>query len=233
MKKQWQSWHLHHLARRAKVFGIEKTLINALEKSGWYLTKGKNIPPSLSPILEDSLKRLASIKDFDKTCDNEECPICKKLKENYSAEAIQSTPFKLSVELYRWQKEAKKAWWENNGKGIVKVVTGAGKTVFALSLISVLYNSTAYKEGGLKTIIIVPTSALLDQWLISLMDKLNIPREKIGVFYGHEKESFDGRVLLLYVVNSAREYISEHFKNYFSEDDTFLIADECHRYGSK
>ncbi|MEW6621294.1 MAG: DEAD/DEAH box helicase [bacterium] len=233
MKEQWQGWHLHHLARRAKVFGIEKTLINALEKSGWYLTKGKGIPPSLNPILEDSLKRLASIMDFDKTCDDEECPICKKLKEDYSVETIQSTPFRLPVELYRWQKEAKKAWWENNGKGIVRVVTGAGKTVFALSLISDLYRSTAYKDGGLKTIIIVPTSALLDQWLISLMDKLNIPREKIAIFYGHEKESLDDRLLLLYIVNSAREYISEHFKNYFSDDDTFLIADECHRYGSK
>lgn len=183
--------------------------------------------------MEDSLKRLASIKDFDKTCDDKECPICKRLTEDYSAEAIQSTPFKLTVELYRWQKEAKKAWWENNGKGIVKVVTGAGKTVFALSLISDLYNSAAYEDGGLKTIIIVPTSALLDQWLISLMDKLNIPREKIAVFHGYNKESLDGRVLVLYVINSAREYITEHFKNHFSGNDTFLIADECHRYGSK
>lgn len=233
MKEPWQSWHLHHLARRAKVFGIEETLINALEKSGWYITKGKDIPPSLDPILEDSLKRLASIKDFDKTCDDEECPICKKLKEDDSVKAIQSTPFKLSVELYRWQKEANKAWWENNGKGIVKVVTGAGKTVLALSLISDLHKSTAYRDGGLKTIIIVPTAALLDQWLVSLLDKLNIPREKIAIFYGQKKESLDNRTLFLYIVNSAREYISEHSKNHFSGDDTFLIADECHRYGSK
>jgi superfamily II DNA or RNA helicase len=233
MKEEWQSWHLHHLARRAKIFGIEKPLINALEKSGWYLAKGKEIPPSLHSILEDSLKRLASIKDFDKTCDDEDCPICKKLRDDYSEEAIQSKPFQLSVELYRWQKEAKRAWWENNGKGIVKVVTGAGKTIFALSLISDLYNFTAYKEGGLKTIIIVPTSALLDQWLISLMDKLYIPRNKIAMFYGHIKENLEDRLLLLYIVNSAREYISEHFKKYFFDDDTFLIADECHRYGSK
>lgn len=233
MKEQWQGWHLHHLTRRAKVFGIEKTFINVLEKSGWYLTKGKDIPSSLNLILEASLKRLASIKDFDKTCDDKECPICKKLKADYGLEALQSTPFELSTELYRWQKEAKKAWWENNGKGIVKVVTGAGKTVFALSLISDLYKSTAYKDGGLKTIIIVPTSALLDQWLISLMDKLNIPRKKIALFYGHEKESLSDPIVLLYIVNSAREYISEHFKNYFSDSDTFLIADECHRYGSK
>lgn len=233
MKERWQGWHLHHLARRAKVFGIEETRINALEKAGWYLTKGKGIPSSLNPVLENSLKRLASIKDFDKTCDDEKCPICKKVIEIYSAQVSQPEPFEFSVELYRWQKEAKKAWWENNGRGIVKVVTGAGKTVFALSLISDLYKSTAYRYDGFKIIVIVPTSALLDQWLVSLMDKLNIPRDRIAVFYGQEKENPHGRAFFIYVVNSAREYISEHVKNYFSKDDTFLIADECHRYGSR
>lgn len=233
MKEQWQSWHLHHLARRAKVFGIEKPLIDALEKSGWHLTKGKQIPPSLYPILEKSLKRLAQIKDFDKTCEDINCPVCEKVKRNYLTETVQYEPYKLSVELYRWQKEAKKLWWENNGRGIVKVVTGAGKTIFAFSIISDLYNSSAYKDGGLKTIIIVPTSALLDQWLVGLTDKLCIPRENISIFYGQKKEELDSKDIFLYVVNSAREYITEHYENYFSDNDTFLIADECHRYGSK
>jgi len=233
MKEKWESWHLHHLARRAKVFGIEERLINALDKAGWYLTKGKDIPSSLYLTLEDSLKRLASIKDFDKTCDNKDCPVCKKVKENYFIDVTHLKPYELSIELYRWQKEAKKAWWDNNGRGIVKVVTGAGKTIFALSLISDLYNSTAYKEGGLKTIIIVPTSALLVQWLVSLLDKLNIPREKIAVFYGKEKESLYGKTFILYIINSAREFIEEHAQTHFKGDDIFLVADECHRYGSK
>jgi superfamily II DNA or RNA helicase len=233
MKEKWEGWHIHHLARRARVFGIEERLINVLEKAGWYLTKDENIPSSLYPTLEDSFKRLAVIKDFDKTCDEKDCPVCKKVKRNYFVDATPLKPYELPVELYRWQKEAKKAWWENNGWGIVKVVTGAGKTIFALSLISDLYSSTAYKEGGLKTIIIVPTSALLDQWLVSLLDKLNIPREKIAVFYGKEKDYLNEKNFILYIINSAREYIEEHAQTYFKGNDTFLIADECHRYGSK
>jgi superfamily II DNA or RNA helicase len=233
MKEKWQGWHLHHLARRAKIFGIEETLIDVLEKAGWYLTKGKEIPSSFYPTLEDSFTRLASIRDFDKTCDDGDCPICKRIKESYSSDAIEPKPYELSVELYRWQKEAKKAWWNNNGRGIVKVVTGAGKTIFALSLISDLYKSAAYREGDLKTIIIVPTSALLDQWLVSLLDKLNIPREEIAVFYGKEKESLLGKTFVLYIINSAREYIKDHIHSYFKGDDIFLIADECHRYGSR
>ncbi|GAI42776.1 unnamed protein product [marine sediment metagenome] len=172
MKEKWEGWHLHHLARRAKIFGIEKKFINALEKAGWYLTKGKNIPFSLLTALEKSLERLGNIKDFDKTCEKKKCPICKKVKVEYFSDTNKENPLELNVELYRWQKEAKKVWWANNGRGIIKVVTGAGKTIFAFSLISDLYNSTAYKDGVLKTIIVVPTSALLDQWLVSLMEKL-------------------------------------------------------------
>jgi len=233
MKEEWQSWHLHHLARRARVFGISKHLIDALEKSGWHLTKDKQIPHSLYSVLEKSLKRLAQIKDFDKTCEDINCPVCEKVKRNYLSETVQYEPYRLSVEPYRWQKEAKKLWWENNGRGIVKVVTGAGKTVFAFSIISDLYNSFAYKDGDLMTIIIVPTSALLDQWLMGLVDKLHIPRENIGIFYGREKEKLDGKTIFLYVVNSARDHIAEHYQSYLTVNDTFLIADECHRYGSK
>ncbi|MBE0477818.1 DEAD/DEAH box helicase [Candidatus Aerophobetes bacterium] len=233
MKDTWQGWHLHHLARRAKIFGVEKPLIDALEKSGWYLTRGKQIPPSLSPILEKSLKRLAQIKDFETTCEDIGCAICKRLKQNYLTETPLEESYRIGVELYAWQKQAKKIWWENNGRGIVKVVTGAGKTVFAFSIISELYNLTAYQDGSLKTIIIVPTSALLDQWLVGLMDKLYVPRKDIGIFYGQKKEKLQRKSILLYVVNSARDYIVEHYQSFLLGNDTFLIADECHRYGSR
>ncbi len=233
MKKEWKSWYFHHLARRAKAFGIEKPLIEAIRKAGWYIAKDKQIPPSLHSNLEKSLQRLAKIKDFDKTCEDINCPICKQVKLEYSTGTIKTEPYQLSVELYRWQKEAKRAWWENNGRGIVKVVTGAGKTIFAFSIISDLYNFSAYKEGGLKTIMVVPTSALLDQWLIGLTDKLHVPRDKIAVYYGRKKDALNGKNFFLYVVNSARKYIASHFKECFKGDDVFLIADECHRYGSK
>lgn len=152
--------------------------------------------------------------------------------EFFSGEVIDS-PWKLSVELFRWQKEAKKLWWQNGCKGIVKVVTGAGKTIFALSLISDLFNSEAYREGGLKVVIIVPTTVLLDQWLIEVMDKLHIPRENIGVFYGKEKEDLENKDILIYVINSARIHLKEHYERFLKHYDLFLIADECHRYGSK
>ena len=228
----WEGWHFHHLARRARTFGLDG-VAHLLEKVGWELTKRENIPEEIIPDLEESLTKLASIKNFDRTCDRFNCEVCRRVVDEFFSGDFLDAPWKLSVELYRWQKEAKKAWWENNGKGIVKVVTGAGKTIFALSLISDLFNSEAYKDGGLRVIIIVPTTVLLDQWLIETMDKLHIPRINMGVFYGKEKENVEDKNILIYVINSVRRYLKEHYERFFKHDDLFLIADECHRYGSK
>lgn len=233
MMKDWKGWHFHHLARRAKTFGIEKPLAETLEKAGWLLTKNKPLPDSLNLLLEKALKRLASIKNFEKTCENSDCQICLRVVEEYLQRPFAPKPWKLDLELYRWQKEAKQKWWENNGKGIVKVVTGAGKTILALAIISDLYNLEAYKNNGLRTIIIVPTMVLLDQWLFSLIDKLHVPRNQIAVYYGKEKDPVQNRKIIIYVINSARDYLAKHVKTHFPKEDTFLIADECHRYGSK
>ena len=231
MINNWEGWYFHHLARRARTFGLDE-IAHLLEKAGWELTKRGNIPEEIIPDLEKALTRIASIKNFDKTCDRLDCEVCKRVVDEFFSGEFLDLPWKLSVELYRWQKEAKKLWWENGGRGIVKVVTGAGKTIFALSLISDLFNSEAYKDGGLRIIIIVPTTVLLDQWLIETMDKLHIPRKNIGVFYGKEKENVEDKNILIYVINSARRHLKEHYEN-FRHDDLFLIADECHRYGSK
>jgi len=228
----WEGWHFHHLARRVRTFGLDE-IAHLLEKAGWELTKKGNIPEEIIPDLEKTLKKIASIKNFDKTCDRLDCKVCRRVVNEFFSGDFVDAPWKLSVELYRWQKEAKKAWWENGGRGIVKVVTGAGKTIFALSLISDLFNSEAYRDGGLKVIIIVPTTVLLDQWLIETMDKLHIPRKNIGVFYGKEKENVEDKNILIYVINSARRHLKDHYERFFKHDDLFLIADECHRYGSK
>jgi len=231
--KNWEGWHFHHLARRAKTFGLEYKIINTLEKAGWLLTKKGYIPKDSKSDLVNALTRIASIRDFEKNCDRLDCFICKRVVEEFFTGEYYDIPWKLSIELYRWQKEAKNIWWENGGKGMVKVVTGAGKTIFALSLISDLFNSEAYKDGGLKILIVVPTIVLLDQWLIDILDKLHIPKEKVGVFYGKEKDKIEDKDILLYVINSARNYLLKHYEKSLKGNDLFLIADECHRYGSK
>src|SRR5439155_13822779 len=44
------------------------------------------------------------------------------------------------VEPYEWQKKCVAKWFENNGRGTVKVVTGGGKTLLAMSIAELLHN---------------------------------------------------------------------------------------------
>jgi len=230
--KDWESWYFFHLERRAKTFGLEENIINILDKIGWEIAKGEDITEEEYLQGVRALTRIASIRNFEKTCDNPVCPVCRKVVNEYFSGEIIDEPWKLSVELYGWQKEAKKIWKDNNGHGIVKVVTGAGKTIFALSIISDLFNSFSYIDGGLRVIIVVPTTVLLDQWYAELTDKLHIPKDEIGLFYGKKKELLKNKKIIIYVVNSARIHLKENYEDFFRGDDLFLIADECHRCGS-
>lgn len=76
-------------------------------------------------------------------------------------------------------------------------------------------------------IILVPTVALLDQWYVSLVEDLRIPRNAISCFSGQDKTDSPNIVNLI-VLNTGRELAANIVDDY----DTFLIVDECHRCGS-
>lgn len=128
----------------------------------------------------------------------------------------------LANEPRRWQKEALLLWKENL-RGIVKVVTGGGKTLFAEMCI--LEFKKHYPSGII--LIIVPTLALLDQWYLSIQDDLMVLDHEISVFSGQEK-SKEINTINLMVINTARELAFDLFHS----QDVFLIVDECHRAGS-
>jgi superfamily II DNA or RNA helicase len=234
----FQDWELRHLARRAEQFGLSQHLVQNLRICGWKLTKGKKLLPDQSNSLRVVLTRLASIPRFVKTCDKEHCETCNKLVELLRPRASifvgEGEEWKLNLELWRWQKECIQKWWENNGRGIVKVVTGAGKTILALALIEQLKNKRAYKKGNLRIFIVVPTMALLEQWEDEIKDKLSLEKE-VGVYYGEQKDDPGDKDVMIYVVNSARELLPYHGskETLGPNTDSFLIADECHRFASK
>ncbi|MDC1377610.1 DEAD/DEAH box helicase family protein, partial [Gammaproteobacteria bacterium] len=63
------------------------------------------------------------------------------------------------MKLRNWQENAFPLWWKKK-RGIIKVVTGGGKTVFAIHCL------TKYLEENQNNsiLIVVPSIALLDQW---------------------------------------------------------------------
>lgn len=136
--------------------------------------------------------------------------------------------------LFEWQEKCLQLWIENNYKGIVNVVTGAGKTILALGAIAKLEENDEFlKSNKLKIKIIVPKTFLVSQWSKVLKRELNVPHEMIGCYYGGYKEK-TSKKYMIYVINSARYTLSRHIisdlKKGFS---VLLICDECHHYASE
>ena len=121
-----------------------------------------------------------------------------------------------------WQERALEKW-ETDRRGIVQVVTGGGKTVFAQMCLQVFFEAT---DNG-QALIIVPTVSLLDQWWVALQEESGVQPEHIGLLSGQETCEGDEPIVIS-VINSARTFTQE-----FSRERTlFLIVDECHRAGS-
>ena len=63
------------------------------------------------------------------------------------------------MKLRDWQEKAFPLWWAEK-RGIVKVVTGGGKTIFAIHCLTKYLE----EERSKSILIVVPSIALLDQW---------------------------------------------------------------------
>ena len=128
----------------------------------------------------------------------------------------------LKVEPRGWQIEALR-FWKQQMRGVVRVVTGGGKTIFAELCISAFRER--YPNGGV--VIVVPTTALLDQWVVSLMEDYRVPTTDIACYAADEKPSQEALVNIL-VINTARVIAPKLSK----KRPSLLIVDECHRAGS-
>ena len=134
------------------------------------------------------------------------------------------------MELYRWQKDCLRRWEENGHRGIVNVITGAGKTVLAMAAMEKLCTKL---DGRLHVYIVVPKIPLLRQWRRELHGFFPADwfrDEGIGQFCGTRKDK-PGRRVMIYVVNSARYSISRHILHDMRQDiPVLLVGDECHHY---
>lgn len=122
-----------------------------------------------------------------------------------------------------WQSAALDRWQANGMHGIASVVTGGGKTAFAFFCLEQFLRR--HKRG--EVLVIVPTTALLDQWYVAFQDEAGIPSEHIAVYSGLERTEVPRRISIS-VINTARTGSIP----VSSDIPTFLIVDECHRAGS-
>jgi superfamily II DNA or RNA helicase len=78
-----------------------------------------------------------------------------------------------------YQEDALAAWMQADGRGVVVLPTGAGKTVLALMAIAKL---------GLRALVVVPTIELLYQWRDAVVERLGLPASKVGVIGDGRRE---------------------------------------------
>ena len=127
-----------------------------------------------------------------------------------------------------WQVECRERWFGSGKRGVVKVVTGAGKTIMALGIIEALQNREC---SDLRVAIVVPTIVLQDQWYDLLIGFGNLPASAIGLVGGSHRDSFDSdKRILVSVLNSAATKLPKMAESL--HHPLLLVVDECHRAGS-
>lgn len=124
------------------------------------------------------------------------------------------------MKLREWQAKAFPLWWAKK-RGIVKVVTGGGKTVFAIHCL------TKYLEENKdhSIFIVVPSIALLDQWYEGLQKDFN--ENEIALNGGGEHLEKLSRINIS-TIDSVKNIIEQ-----FNASKTLLIVDECHKIGTE
>jgi len=125
-------------------------------------------------------------------------------------------------ELRHWQKVAMKRWFENNNRGCIEVATGGGKTTFAIAAYAELLKA----KPDLKIVVVVPTTALADQWFVNFQEDLGINEAEIKNLTTTNLNP-DKKVNIA-IINTARSF-NEKCQD---SENTFLVLDECHRAGS-
>jgi superfamily II DNA or RNA helicase len=121
------------------------------------------------------------------------------------------------VALRQWQIEALDNWRGAGNRGIVEVVTGGGKTVFALACIAELQPET--------TLVVVPTLALMDQWWEEAAAFFKLRLDDIHIVADSGK--MQTGTINIAVLNTAAKLIADG-----KGKPSFLIVDECHKAAS-
>jgi len=115
-----------------------------------------------------------------------------------------------------YQEKALKLWKNNNCNGIVVLATGAGKSFVGLE---------AIYEMQLKTLIIVPTIDLMEQWKNLICKSFSLPKDIIGIWGGGKHE-------LKEITITTYDSCAKHIKT-LRKDRGLVIYDEVHHLPAK
>ena len=208
----------------------------SLEKVTTYI-KNKFGDIKLTNLIDRSID-LRDIENIDSNQQIESKPLPTRLIEKIEfKEQEPRFPF---PEERNIQKEAYKAWVDNNKQGIFAMATGSGKTVTALNCLLKEYRNT----GIYKAIIVVPTKALALQWEkeVRSFNFQNVLSTHTDKDWKSELSRFTTKCILrpnrsLILITTYATFIRKYVQDFVSKtkgiEDFVFIADEAHNLGSR
>lgn len=136
---------------------------------------------------------------------------------------------------FAWQDQAVEAWLDASGQGIVVGMTGTGKTHVGLKAIQSLLD----RDKRVSPLIVVPTTALLDQWIARLQSAF--PGKRFGRLGDGSHDDFSratGGALPFAIVSTIHSAVTAIERGLFDHcdkggDASMVVADECHRYSNE
>ncbi|MFZ4297290.1 DEAD/DEAH box helicase family protein [Streptomyces cinereoruber] len=149
-------------------------------------------------------------------------------------------PGELTVRDY--QKQAVESWFAAGGRGILRMATGTGKTLTALSAAAQLTRMLQKRDQSLLTVVIAPYQHLVDQWCKEIARFGVQPiraYESTHSWYGKASSLLDALALgsaqggvvvttnVTFAADPLQSILSRH------RGRLLIVADECHNLGAK
>jgi len=124
---------------------------------------------------------------------------------------------------YQW--EAAKRWWQDGkpsgGCGVVVLACGAGKTIVAMTAMSLVQT---------KTLILATNQAAVSQWVRELIDKTSLTEDDVGMYTGSQKVIKPVTVATYQIMTwrRSRDAEFEHLHVFEDGDWGLIVYDEVH-----
>lgn len=143
--------------------------------------------------------------------------------------------------LREYQRDAMAAWFRNEGRGLLQMATGTGKTVTALSLVTKLYEAARKSDRSLAVVVLCPYQHLVTQWAEEAarfgLDPVLCFRTRgawFDTFAGRLDECRHGARSIVMAIATNATFQTDSFQRLARElpEDALLIADEVHNVGA-
>lgn len=193
-----------------------------------------SFPVTDSKELLEEARRL--ISEMDEDADR----IKNKMNDIYENEIgiIKEPSFPFPEGAREYQKKAYEKWSLNNYQGLFAMATGTGKTITSLNCVLEEY----FKSGNYKVLILVPTRALVQQWIteVKKFNFINIHStqengwfEILSNYFLSLQLGIESNLIFISTYQSFNGAKFQKISEKRGWESFILIADEAHNMGSQ